>query len=167
MTIELKKWTYDFVDDLPELANNKKIADNLRDIFPHPYTTEEARHFIEFCMNTPENKLLNRAVFFNKRVVGSVGLTFGEDVYAKSAEIGYWLAEDYWGKGIATEAVRIMCRTAFEQYGLARVYAAVYSYNKGSCRVLEKCGFLMEGVLRKSVFKNEELFDSYMYGLVD
>lgn len=167
MTIELKKWSHDWVDDLAEIADNKKIADNLRDVFPHPYTPEDARQFIEFCMNTPETRQVNRAIFLNERIVGGIGLTFGEDVYAKSAEIGYWLTEEFWGRGIATEAVRMTCRAAFEQYGLARVYAAVYSYNKSSCRVLEKCGFLMEGVLRKSVFKNGQLFDSYVYGLVD
>ncbi len=164
--MELREWSYEYAGEIVRFANNKKIADNLRNIFPYPYTDENARQFIEFCMNTPEEKAVNRAIFYNDKVVGSISLTFGEDVYAKSAEIGYWLAEEYWGRGIAADAVREMCHIAFEQFDMARVYATVFSYNKGSCRVLEKCNFLLEGVLRKSVFKNGQLFDSYMYSLV-
>ncbi|QOX65691.1 GNAT family N-acetyltransferase [Anoxybacterium hadale] len=165
--MELKKWSYNYVSDLIRFANNKKIADNLRDIFPHPYTEENARQFIEFCMNTPENKQVNRAIFYENQAIGGIGLTLGEDVNTKSAEIGYWLAEEYWGKGIVTDAVKEMCRFAFEELNLARVYAAVYAYNKGSCKVLEKCGFVMEGVLRKSVFKNGQFFDACMYSLIN
>ncbi|MBK5142444.1 GNAT family N-acetyltransferase [Budviciaceae bacterium BWR-B9] len=165
--MEIKKLSYDYVSDIAIFANNKKIADNLRDIFPHPYTEENARQFVEFCIDTPESKQVNRAIFHDDKAVGVISLTLGEDVYAKSAEIGYWLAELYWGKGIMTDAARQMCCIAFGQYNLARLFAAVYSYNKESCKVLEKCGFEMEGVLKKSVFKNGQFFDSYMYGLVN
>lgn len=165
--MELKMWSFDYVGDLARFANNKKIADNLRDIFPHPYTEENARQFVELCMNTPENKQVNRAIFYDNKAIGGISITLGADVYAKSAEIGYWLAEDYWGRGIVPDAVREMCRIAFEQYDLARVYAAVYSYNKGSCKVLEKCGFVMEGMLRKSVLKNGQFFDSYMFSIIN
>ena len=165
--MKLNEWTYDYVGDLVRFANNKRIADNLRDFFPNPYTKENAEQFIEICINTPEDKQVNRAIFYDNKAVGSISLTFGEDVYSKSAEIGYWLAEDYWGQGIVAKAIREMCRLAFEEYGMVRVFAAVYSYNKGSCRVLEKNGFIMEGVLKKSVYKNGKIFDSYMYGLTN
>ncbi len=163
--MELKKLSYDYVSDIAIFANNKKIADNLRNIFPHPYTEENARQFIEFCINAPESTQIHRAFFYDNKAIGVINIELGEDIYAKSAEIGYWLAEPYWGRGIATEAVKKMCSIAFDQYSLARIFAAVYSYNKSSCKVLEKCGFDMEGVLKKSVFKNGQIFDSYMYGL--
>ena len=165
--MELKKLSYDDITDISAFANNKKIADNLRDVFPHPYTEVDARQFVELCINTQESQQVNRAIFYENKTIGVIALTLGEDVYAKSAEIGYWLAEPYWGRGIATDAVREMCRIAFDQYRLARVFAAVYSYNKSSCKVLEKSGFELEGVLKKSVFKNKQFFDSYMYALIN
>lgn len=146
--MELKKLSYDYVSDIAIFANNKKIADNLRDIFPHPYTEKNAQQFVKFCIDTPESKQIHRAIFYDDKPVGVISLTLGEDVYAKSAEIGYWLAEPYWGKGIMTAAVKQTCRIAFGQYNLARLFADVYSYNKKSCKVLEKCGFEMEGVLK-------------------
>lgn len=165
--MEIRKLSYDYISDIAKFANNKKIADNLRNIFPHPYTEENAQQFVRFCIDTPESKQVNRAIVYDDKAVGVISLTLGEDVYAKSAEIGYWLGEPYWGKGIMTDAVKQACHIAFDQYNLARLFAAVYSYNKKSCKVLEKCGFEMEGVLKKSVFKNGQFFDSYMYGLVN
>ena len=164
--MELRKWSYDDIGDLAQFANNKNIANNLRNIFPHPYTEENAQQFIEFCMNAPKDKEVNLAIIHDNKAVGSISLTFGMDVYAKSAEIGYWLAEEYWGRGIASDAVREICRIAFEEYDLVRVYGNVFSYNRGSCKVLEKCGFELDGILRKSIFKNGEFFDSYVYSLI-
>lgn len=165
--MELKNLSSKYVSDIAEFANNKKIANNLRDAFPHPYTEDMAQKFVELCSNTQESKQVNRAILYDNRAVGIITLTLGEDIYAKSAEIGYWVAESYWGRGIASSAAREMCRIAFDQYRLARVFAAVYSYNKSSCKVLEKCGFELEGVLKKSVFKNKQFFDSYMYALIN
>lgn len=87
--MELRKWSYEDAAGNARYANNKKIADNLRDVFPYPYTVEDAMQFITHCLNTPEDRLLNRAIVYNGQAVGSIGLTFGEDIYAKSAEIGY------------------------------------------------------------------------------
>lgn len=165
--MELKKWSHDYIADIAAFANNKKIADNVRDIFPHPYTEEDARRYGELCLNTPENTQINRVIFYEGKAVGGISLTFGTDVHAKSAEIGYWLAETYWGRGIVPDAVREMCRIGFEQCKIARICASVYSYNKSSCKVLEKCGFVMEGVLRKAVFKNGRLHDAYLYSVIN
>ncbi|MDL2215718.1 GNAT family N-acetyltransferase [Ruminococcaceae bacterium OttesenSCG-928-N02] len=164
--MELKKWAYAYTSDLATYANNKKIADNLRDSFPYPYTQADARQFIEFCMGAPESRELNRAIVFGGRAIGSVGLRIGDDIYAKSAEIGYWLAEEYWGHGFATQAVKEMCRIAFEQCGMERVYAHVFSYNTASCKVLERCAFAMEGVLRNAVYKNGQLYSAYLYSKI-
>jgi len=165
--MELRKWSYDYVGDIAGFADNGKIADNLRDTFPHPYTEEDARRFVAFCLENPEDRQVHRVIFHDGRAVGGISLTLGEDIYAKSAEIGYWLAEEYWGRGIAAEAVAAMCRIGFERYGLARIFAAVFAYNAASCRVLEKCGFVMEGLLRKSVYKNGRFFDSCLYSLIE
>ncbi|MCP1224061.1 GNAT family N-acetyltransferase [Sebaldella sp. S0638] len=165
--MELKKWSYDYTGGLAQFANNKNIADNLLNIFPHPYTEENARQFIEFCLNTSEDEQINRAILYDNMVVGSISLTLGKDAYAKSAEIGYWLSEEYWGRGIISEAVKEICKIGFEVHGLARIYGNVFSYNKSSCKVLEKCGFELEGTLRKSIFKNGEFFDSYKYSLIN
>lgn len=100
--MNLKRWSYEDTSDLTRFANNKKIANNLRDFFPHPYTEENAKQFIEFCINTPDKKQVNRAISFCNQTIGSISLTIGEDIYRKSAEIGYWIGEEFWGNGIAT-----------------------------------------------------------------
>ena len=89
------------------------------------------------------------------------------DVYSKSAEIGYWLAEEYWGKGIMSIAVEKICKLAFERYDIVRIYASAFRYNQGSQRVLEKAGFKLEGILEKSVYKNGKMYDSCMYALIN
>ena len=164
--MELKKWTRDWINDLARFANNKKIADNVRNVFPHPYTSEDAEQYIDFCLNAPVDKQLFFAIVVDSRAVGSIGITLGSDVHAKSAEIGYWLGEEYWNRGLATKAIREMCRTAFSRYDIVRIFAEVFADNAGSCKALEKSGFLMEGRLRKSVFKNGRYLDSLIFGLI-
>lgn len=161
--MELKRWSLAYMDDLVYHGNNKKIADHLRDVFPHPYTKENARQFIELCIHSPEYRAIHRAIINDHKSVGAISLIIGEDVHSKSAEIGYWLGEEYWRQGIATKAVKEMCHMAFSELGLHRVYAHVFSYNTGSCMVLKKSGFEMEGVLRKSIWKNGQIYDSFMY----
>lgn len=164
--MELKKWTDNLIDNLIKFANNKKIADNLRDVFPHPYTKEDAEKFIDFCKNVSENKQINLAIIQDEKAIGGIGVTFGEDIYSKSAELGYWLAEEYWGRGIASDAVIQICDFIFKNYDIVRIYAIPFSYNQGSCRVLEKSGFVLEGCLKKSIFKHGKYFDSFLYSKI-
>lgn len=139
--MELKDWSYAYVNDLTKYANDEEIAINLRATFPHLYTRQNAVEFINSCLEIPDSQQLNYAIFYLDRVIGSISLIISEDIFIKNAELGYWIAKEYWGRGIATNAVKEICTIAFKKYTLDRVYANVYSSNKGSCRVLKKCGF--------------------------
>jgi ribosomal-protein-alanine N-acetyltransferase len=165
MEFELKKWDICYIKDIAKRANNKKIADNLRDGFVFPYTEKEAKKYISSCMLSNEN-IICRAVIVNNEAIGSIGITLKNDIYRKSAELGYWLAEEYWRKGIMTEAVKMICNEAFKKYDICRIFAEPLSENKGSRRVLEKAGFVLEGILKKSVYKNGKIADSCIYALV-
>lgn len=150
---------------LAELANNKKIYDNVRDFFPHPYTVQNALEFISYCAD--ENPKLTFGIRYANELCGVIGLILQTDVYHRTAEIGYWLGESFWGKGIAPEALKLMIKYAFHDLGLVRLNSAVFEHNKASMRVLEKCGFDQEAIFRKSVIKNELILDEYRYGLVN
>ena len=149
-----------------EFANNPKIAKNLLNTFPSPYGLEDARSYIAHCMEAGEEKQLTRAIEVNNHAVGSIGIILGEDVYEKSAKLGYWLGEPYWGLGIMTRAVRELSELAFSQYDIVRIQAEVFSDNKPSCRVLERAGYTFEGIKRCAVYKNGAIQDLHTYALV-
>lgn len=162
----LKKWQIDFAKDIARYANNKKIADKLRNAFPYPYTAKDAISFIENCIIHDGKDCLTRAIVVDGVAAGSVGIFIKDDVYCKSAEIGYWLAEDFWNKGITSGAVIQICKEAFAKFDIARIYAEPFADNYASIALLEKCGFINEGRLRKSVWKNNEFHDSLIYALI-
>lgn len=164
--LELRPWSLDDINQIAIFANNKKIAENLRDVFPNPYTVLDAEHFIKYCIESGDAKEINRVITVDNIPVGSISITKGDDIFSKSAELGYWLAEEYWGKGIVTEAVKTMCLLTFEMSDIIRIFALPFSYNKGSCKVLEKCGFVQEGLLKKAVFKNGQFTDCFVYALL-
>ena len=166
MQITLVPWEERFIPQVAKYANNPHIAANLRDVFPWPYTAADADWFVRDCMAKDGQGALFRAILADGECVGSISVTQGADVYRRGGELGYWLAEPFWGKGIMTRAVREMCREAFAALDIVRIYAEPYAYNTGSRRVLEKCGFTLEGTLRQSVYKRGELFDSCIYGLL-
>lgn len=167
MDFVLRPWQRSDAPDVAKYANNDRIAQNLRNIFPYPYTLANAEGFIESCIASDEKKQMFRAIEVDGRAVGSIALCLGGDVYALTAELGYWLAEDYWGQGIMTRAIRQICEEGFTQWGdLVRIYAVAYAHNAPSRRALEKAGFTLEGVLRQSVFKRNEICDSCMYALL-
>ena len=163
----LRPWRREDATDVAKYANNEKIARNLRDVFPHPYPPADAENFVNSCLEADETCQMFRAIEAEGRAVGSIALCRGGDVYVRTAELGYWLAEDYWGRGIMTRAVQQICEEGFTQWNdLVRIYAEPFAHNAGSCRVLEKAGFILEGVLRQSVFKRNEVCDSCMYALL-
>lgn len=167
MDFILRPWRREDATDVAKYANNEKIARNLRDVFPHPYPPADAENFINSCLEADESLQMFRAIEAEGRAVGSIALCRGGDVYVRTAELGYWLAEDCWGQGIMTQAVRQICREGFEQWDdLVRIYAEPYARNAPSRRVLEKAGFALEGVLRQNVFKEGEVCDSCMYALL-
>jgi RimJ/RimL family protein N-acetyltransferase len=142
-------------------ADNRNVWLNVRDTFPSPYTINDARAWIEVATRTLRDQVW--AIDIAGFAVGGIGLHPDEDVHRYNAEIGYWLGEEYWGKGVATEAVRAITRHAHEVRGLVRVYAAVFSWNRASIRVLEKCGYDFEGTLRMSAFKAGRFVDQELY----
>ena len=166
MEFTLERWNTGFIDDVAEYANNEGIAKWLRDVFPFPYTHKDAEEFVTAFSEIGDDVQLARAIVSGGRAVGSVGIFPQKDVYKRSGELGYWLAEPYWGKGIMTSAVKKLCAEAFERYDIVRIYAEPYADNKGSRRVLEKAGFELEGVLKDSVFKRGQMHDSCVYALL-
>lgn len=165
MEFTLRKWRHEDAGDAARFANNEKIARNLRDGFPHPYTEADAEKYIRSCIAN-ESLNLCYAIDVDGTAVGSVGVYACDDVYRKSMELGYWLGEEYWGKGIMSEAARRICAEAFAKYDIVRIYAEPYAYNQGSRKVLEKSGFTLEGIMRQGVFKNGKIFDYCMYALL-
>lgn len=145
-------------------ANNRKIWMNLRDAFPHPYTVQDARDYLRSLRNrTPETTF---AIAVNGAAAGSVGFVLRHDVERVSAEIGYWLAEPFWGRGIATEALGAMTDHAIATHKLTRVYALPFAWNAASCRVLEKAGYVLEARLRNSAIKDGRLTDQLQYAFI-
>jgi len=162
--ITLRPPTKADIPALASIANNKKIFDNVRDLFPHPYTLKDAENFIEFIHSKKSREIF--AIEFEGQLAGFGGVHLQEDVYRKTGEIGYWLGEDFWGKGIATETVKLLVKYGFEELELIRIFAGVFEHNLGSMRVLEKAGFEKEGILRKAVIKNGEILDEHRYAIL-
>jgi len=161
MSVLIRKWNVNDIEVLVQIANNINIWNNLRNYFPHPYTMEEAKSWLELV--DVEGATLNFAIEFEGVLVGGIGLIPNSDVYVMSAEIGYWIGESYWGKGIATEAIRQITEYVFYNFDIIRIYAEVFENNKPSMRALEKNGFYLEGVRRKSILKNGILMDDYIW----
>jgi RimJ/RimL family protein N-acetyltransferase len=149
---------------LARLCNNRNIWDNVRDLFPSPYSKQNAIEFIELCQK--QDPPVTFAIEYNRELVGCIGLTRQEDVYRMSAEIGYWIGEPYWGRGIATQSVGLLVDYAFNTLDLVRVYTGVFDFNLASQRVLEKSGFKFEGEFEKSVLKNGRFCNEYRFAKV-
>jgi ribosomal-protein-alanine N-acetyltransferase len=160
----VRSWRTADADPLGRHADNRKIWLNLRDAFPHPYTSRDAREFIKSVRHrTPETTF---AIAVDEEAVGSVGFVLRQDVERVSAEIGYWLAEPFWGRGIATEALIAVTDYAITTHALTRIYALPFAWNAASCRVLEKAGYVLEARLRRSAIKNGTITDQLQYAFV-
>lgn len=160
----LRAWRHDDADRMAAVANNVGIWRNLRDRFPHPYGRQDAHDFLNGVVGVVP--VTNFAITEGDVVVGGVGLHPLTDVERISAEIGYWVAEEAWGRGVATEAVRLITRYGFEALGLERIFALVFQGNDASMRVLEKAGFLKEGVARRAALKDGKIIDQHVYAIV-
>lgn len=159
-TSVLRPWRPDDAVSLVKHADNPRVASMLRDAFPSPYTLEDARRFIGMATETPD---LFLAIEVDNQAVGGIGIHVLNDVKRRSAEIGYWLAEPYWGRGIVTDAVKAIIPVSFGRYDIVRLQAGIFSNNPASMRVLEKCGFIREAVHRDAIFKNGILLDEVLY----
>jgi RimJ/RimL family protein N-acetyltransferase len=160
----VRSWEWRDRDSIVHYANNRNVWINLRDRFPHPYTTNDARRWLECVVGQrPES---NFAIAIMDQAVGGIGFTVQPDVGHRSAEIGYWLGEEFWGRGITTEALIAVTDYAFSNYDVCRLYAHVFDWNGASARVLEKAGYTYEGRLRKSVTKAGKTIDQLMYAMI-
>ena len=163
-TCVVRSWRTSDVESLARYANNRKIWLNLRDAFPHPYASRDARDYIRLArQRTPETAF---AIAVRDEAVGSIGFVLHPDVERVSAEIGYWLAEPFWGRGITTEALVAITRHAIHAHQLTRIYAVPFAWNAASCRVLEKAGYVIEARLRCSAIKDGQLTDQMQYAFI-
>ena len=158
---DVRSWKVDDLASLVAYADNRKIWLGLRDRFPHPYTKRAGRDFLRSTLTQrPET---NFAIAVGGEAVGGIGFAMMPDIERVSAEIGYWLAEPFWGRGIATEALVAVTRYAIATHGFTRVFAVPFATNAASCRVLEKAGFVLEGRLRRSAIKDGVIIDQLQY----
>ncbi len=163
---KLRAWKIEDAQSLAQAADNLNIAKNLRNVFPNPYTLEAAVWYINDSIANAEKKQINYAIVADGQAVGSIGIFVKDDVYEKSAELGYWLSEDYWNKGIMSKAVQMICKEAFERFDIIRIFAEPFADNVGSRRVLEKVGFTCEGTMQNGVCKNGEIHSYCMYSIL-
>lgn len=160
----VRDWQPSDEADLIAAADNRNVWRNLHHRFPHPFTHADAESWFAFLAAMPEPT--HWAVEVDGIAVGGVGVDLGEGIHARSGHFGYWLAEPYWGRGIMTAAVRAASAYAMSHFGLVRLESPVFAWNPASMRVLEKAGFVREGILRKSVLKDGQLIDQALYALV-
>lgn len=162
MQILLRPWQQNDAEPLVALANNKKIWDNMRDYFPHPYTESDAQEWL--ALNAGVTPVLNFVIEVDGQLAGGIGMVPKTDVYRNNMEIGYWLGEPYWGKGIATQSIALICNIIWKNHlHINRIYAEVFENNKASMRVLQKNGFELESVRKKAVIKNNLLMNDYVW----
>jgi RimJ/RimL family protein N-acetyltransferase len=161
----LRYWEDKDAERLSIIANNKKIYNNLRDAFPHPYSIEDAKEYILFAQKEHDLSRLF-AIEIEGNVVGSIGAFFKDDVYRKNAEIGYYLDEEYWGRGIMPKVIISLVKYLFDNFEINRVYAEPFARNIGSRRALEKAGFRLEALLKSNVIKNEVIENSCIYSIL-
>lgn len=161
---QIRSWQWGDEQTLPLHANNKAIWLNLRDRFPHPYTPADAHQWIESVVGAcPET---NFAITVGGEAIGGIGLVLHDDIERCSAEVGYWIGQTYWGRGIVTEALKAFSRYAFGAFDLTRLYAVPFLQNSASLKVLEKAGYQREGIMRRSAIKDGQIVDQALYALV-
>lgn len=160
----LRPWRHSDIDSLVFHANNPHIADYLTNLFPYPYTYESGEKFINMAMSAGEPQRIF-AIALNDEVIGSIGIHPQSDIMIRNAELGYWLAEPFWGRGIATAAIRQMVEYGFRSFEINRIFARPFGSNMGSQRALEKAGFTLEARLQGTIFKNGRVEDELIYAV--
>jgi len=157
----VRPWRLEDAESLARHANNRNVWIALRDFFPHPYTIEDAHTFLKSVISSEPVTLF--CLEANGAAVGGIGIRIGADVHRQTAELGYWLSQEFWGRGIMTEAVADFTDFCFKEFQLRRIYAEPFANNPASARVLEKAGFIFEGRLKNNVLKDGKLLDSLLY----
>lgn len=160
----LRPWRAGDERGLPAHANDREVWLNLRDRFPHPYTARDAREWVKHAVTRPDVRF---AIEVDGEAAGGLGFELHDDVERVSAEIGYWLGRRYWNRGIMSAAVAAATAYAFRAFEITRVYALPFSRNRASVRVLEKAGYVREGVLRRSAIKDGVVLDQDLFAITD
>jgi RimJ/RimL family protein N-acetyltransferase len=163
-TCRVRSWREEDAADLARHADDAEVWRNLRDAFPFPYGLEDAHRFLRRVREARPECVF--AIEVEGAAAGSIGFTLGTDIERVSAEIGYWLGREFWGRGIVTEALQAVTRQALAEHGLTRVFALPFSHNRASARVLEKAGYVLEGCLRRSAIKEGVVQDQLQYAFV-
>ena len=163
MNFRLRPWSLSDLPSLVKYGDNPRIARNMSDQFPHPYTAEKARAFIEYARSEDPPRIL--AIEVEGEAAGGIGLHPQSDIHRKNAELGYWLGEPFWGKGIMTAATRQMVTYGFRHWEIERIFARPFGTNRGSRRALEKAGFTLEARFEKTLLKNGEYLDELIYAV--
>lgn len=166
MKCTIRKWKIEDAANLAEMLNNKNILNNLRDGLPYPYTKSDAEEYITSMLSSDKTKTFAFAITVDDKVIGSIGVFRCENIHFRTAEMGYYIGEPYWGNGLATSAVTQICNYIFNNTDIIRIFAEPFDYNLASCRVLEKAGFQFEGLLKNNAVKNGKVLDMRMYALI-
>ncbi len=166
MNCKIRQWRKEDAAALAKLLNCRKILDNLRDGLPFPYTEGDALEYINSMLNADKNAVFAFAIELNGEVAGSIGVFRQGNVHRQTAEIGYYVGEQFWNKGVATFAVKKVCEYVFDNTDVIRIYAEPFARNIASCRVLEKSGFVLEGTLKANAVKNGIVEDMKMYAKI-
>ena len=163
MTPTLRPWQEKDATSLSKYGNNRTIFDNMTDGFPSPYTIEKAKKFIAYANESNPPSIL--AIELNGEAIGGIGLHQQADIQRKNAELGYWIGEPFWGKGIISQSIQLMVAYGFEQFDINRIYARPFGTNIGSQKALEKAGFMLEAHLKDTIYKNEQYIDELIYAI--
>jgi len=159
--MEFKEYSLEYAEIFATLRNNPNVLNNGYDKTPNPYTKQDAIDFIntQLGKKTPERFL----IFFDDQLAGEIGISIKDDVFRLNGEIGYFIGEPFWGKGLATEAIRKMTEYAFATFDIIRIVAGVFEFNKASMRALEKNGYYLESIRKKAVIKNGKIISDYIW----
>ncbi|MBA3680702.1 MAG: GNAT family N-acetyltransferase [Bacteroidetes bacterium] len=163
MNFTLRPWTVKDLESLVKYGNNNNIAKFMTDKFPHPYTLEKGKQFIEFATSHKPVRLF--AVEINGEACGGIGIHPQDDIHCKNAELGYWLGEPFWGQGIISKAIIQMVDHGFMNFDITRIFARPFGTNAASQKVLEKAGFKLEARFEKTLYKNGIYLDELIYSV--
>ena len=166
MDIKIREWKIEDKTELAKNLSNMNILNNLRDGLPYPYTEDDAEDFIRAMLSADKEKTFAFAITLDGKAIGSIGVFRQENIHFRTAEMGYYIGEEYWDNGYTTKAVKQACSFMFENTDIIRIFAAPFAHNTASCRVLEKAGFICEGVLKSNAYKNGNIVDMKLYALV-
>lgn len=166
MDCSIRKWKLTDAKTLANLLNNKNIQNNLRDGLPYPYTQKDAEYYISDMLSADPDKTFAFAITVDDMAIGSIGVFRRDNIHFRTAEMGYYIGEAYWGRGYGASAIKQTSQYIFEHTNIIRIFAEPFADNAASCRALEKAGFQNEGLMRSNAVKNGRVLDMKLYSLI-